>query len=121
MKTQHQKVTLLRPAAREFEPPSHFSPEAQACWRELLEEYGIEDAGGRRIVRLHCEALQTARQAEAEVARDGVTVRDRWGQPRNHPATAVLRDARAQMLSTLRALNLDVIPPANKVGRPGGR
>lgn len=87
-------------------------------WRQLHGEYGIDDRGGLAILQLHVEAFQTARAAEAILQRDGLTTVDRFGQARAHPASTILRDARAQMLATLRALNLDVVPKHATAGRP---
>ena len=41
-------------------------------------------------------------------------------QPRAHPLLAVERDSRAQMLAAMKALNLDLEPPRDGPGRPGG-
>jgi glutathione S-transferase len=45
---------------------------------------------------------------------------DRFGQPKPHPLLATERDARAQFLAALKALNLDLEPLRDRVGRPGG-
>ena len=97
-------------------PPANLTVEARDRWRELQAEYLIDDAGGLSILRLHCEALMTARMAETILAAEGMTLLDRFGSPKAHPAAVILRDARSQMLASLRALNLDVIPKS----RPGG-
>lgn len=107
--------------SQQFEPPEGLTPEAESRWRELQAEYLIQDAGGLSILQLHVEALMTERKAKAILAKEGLTTIDRFGQSRAHPAATILRDARAQMLSTLRALNLDVVPKHDRVGRPGGR
>jgi phage terminase small subunit len=92
-------------------PPKGLTAGARDRWQELQNEYRIEDAGGLSILRLHVEALMTAQSAEEILRRDGMTTVDRFGQARAHPAAVILRDARSQMLATLRALNLDVLPP----------
>lgn len=83
----------------------------------MVTEYGITDSGGTEILRSGLHALDRAEAAEAQLARDGLTTTDRWGQSKIHPAAAVARDFRAQWLSALRALNLAVGDPP-KVGRP---
>jgi hypothetical protein len=45
---------------------------------------------------------------------------DRFGQLRAHPAVAIERDARDQMLRALKLLNLDIEPLRGRVGRPAG-
>jgi hypothetical protein len=61
------------------------------------------------------------RSAQKQIKTDGETYRDRFGQIRAHPLLPVERDARAQYLAGLRALNLDVEPLRDRPGRPGGR
>ena len=71
------------------------------------------DADGLRFDRM--------REAQAALAKDGLTVADRFGQIKVHPLTVVERDSRSQMMAALRALNLDVQPLRDIPGRPGGR
>jgi hypothetical protein len=61
------------------------------------------------------------RLAQEAIERDGMTVLDRFGQRKAHPLLPAERDARAQMLAALRALNLDVEPLHERPGRPAGR
>jgi P27 family predicted phage terminase small subunit len=103
-----------------LEAPRDLSREAAARWRELAAEYSIEDSGGRAILLVHCEAYDTAQAAAAILKKEGMTAVDRFGQPRAHPAAVILRDARSQMLTALRQLNLDVIPAREHAGRPAG-
>jgi hypothetical protein len=116
------KILPARPAKTppslpgRFGPPKGLSREARARWCELQQEYRIEDAGGLSILRLHCEGLMTARLAEKILAAEGLTSLDRFGSPRAHPAAVILRDARSQMLASLRALNLDVLPKSARLG-----
>lgn len=54
-----------------------------------------------RVVNLCAFAVQ------AELRRDGVTVLDRFGQRRQHPASVCECDARSVLLMALKALGLD--------------
>ena len=56
------------------------------------------------------EAVAYISAAILEAARDGQTVEDRFGQAKPHPLLAAERDARAQMLAALRALDLELLP-----------
>jgi phage terminase small subunit len=117
------KTSPFGPSSRSLEPippPSGLSAEAEGRWRTLQVEYGIRDAGGLSILQMHVEALMTARACEETLKAEGLTSVDRFKQPRAHPAAAILRDARSHLLATLRALNLDVMPKHEQVGRPGG-
>ena len=62
------------------------------------------------ILRLAAHAADRAADARACVAADGLTVSGRFGV-KAHPALAIARDAEAQMLRCLRALNLQAGDP----------
>ena len=85
-------------------------------WRE----YGQRDEAGLQILRTALEALDRALSSTAAIAVEGMTFKDRFGQPRPHPLLAAERDARAQYLAGLRMLNLDLEPRRERPGRPGG-
>ncbi len=91
--------------------PSHLSDEAKAWWKRIHEANKIEDQGGLLLLQSALEAFARMRQAQDAIAADGLVIKDRWGQPRPHPAAVIERDSRAAMLSALRALALDIEPP----------
>lgn len=94
--------------------------EARRRWRELVGEYGIDDAAGLQVLQTYCEAFDRMRGAQQRVLKDGATFLDRFGQVKAHPLLSVERDARAAMLHALKALNLDLEPLRDRAGRPGG-
>lgn len=100
--------------------PKHLSREAKTFWKQVAEEYAIDDSAGLRILLTACEALDAMRAAEAQVAADGLMIPDAKGRSAIHPATKVVRDSRSQMLLALKQLNLD-LEPIKAVGRPPGR
>jgi len=88
------------------EPPSGLSDAAKAFWRETVGEFELE----RHHVATLNEALYAwdrSAMARIIVDREGVTVRDRFGQVRVHPAVAVERDSRGQFLRAMRELDVD--------------
>jgi P27 family predicted phage terminase small subunit len=99
--------------------PSHLSPEAKEWWDRLVSEYMIDDACGLLLLQSAMEAHDSLRQAEAAIAKHGITYVDRFQQVKSHPCASIVRDSRAQMVACLRALNLDIEPP-KAVGRPPG-
>jgi P27 family predicted phage terminase small subunit len=101
-------------------PPKHLSREAKRIWRDLTGEYVIVDAAGLAILTAGLEAYDRAQGAKSLLDKDGPVFRDRYGQPRVHPAASVERDNRAAFLSALKQLNLDLIPANPRPGRPGG-
>ncbi len=87
--------------------PKHLSADAKTMWRRLMEDFHLEDAAALALLRAACEAFDRCNEARQQIAKEGATLKDRFGQVRAHPAVAVERDARGQMISALRALRLD--------------
>lgn len=102
-------------------PPKGLSTESKALWKRLASEYSIDDDAGLLLLQTAMEARDRMRGAQEAIARDGMTIADRFGQRKAHPLLPAERDARAQMLAALRALNLDVEPLHDRPGRPAGR
>jgi P27 family predicted phage terminase small subunit len=100
--------------------PDHLGTEARTWWQKIQTEFQIDDDAGRLLLQTAMEAFDRMRDCQRDIARDGVSVRDRFDQPKPHPLLAAERDARAQMLSALKHLNLDIEPLRDRVGRPGG-
>lgn len=86
--------------------PKHLRAAARRMWDKLMREYHIDDAGGLALLEAACVSYQRAEDARVLVRREGLVVKDRFDQLKAHPACAVERDARAQMISALRALKL---------------
>jgi phage terminase small subunit len=67
------------------------------------------------------QAFDRMHEARDLIAKHGAVTLDRFEQLRPNPATTIERDSRAAMLSALKALNLDIEPLRDGVGRPPGR
>lgn len=101
-------------------PPANGLPIHIARWRDrVATDYGIQDAPGLALLDQAALALHRAEQARDMLAREGLVTRDRFDQPKPHPACVIARDAEASFRSALRDLQLDV-EPARPVGRPPG-
>lgn len=85
-----------------------------------MKEYELGDAAGRLLLQTALEAFTRMRACQHAIALEGSQVADRFGQLRPHPLLAAERDARAQMLAALKALNLDIEPLRDRPGRPSG-
>jgi len=85
----------------------------------LVEAFEIEDAAGQLLLQTAMEAFDSMREAEQIIKRDGLTIKDRFGQVRLNPAALLLRDSRTALLRSLKALNLDIQTPG-PIGRPVG-
>ena len=101
--------------------PKTLDSEAKAVWRKLVAEYDIQDEGGYLVLQAGLEAFSRMRECQKQIGLDGITTTDRFGQVKAHPLLACERDARAQYLAALKALNLDMEPANHTIGRPGGR
>ena len=101
--------------------PGHLSTDSRRLWRELVAEYDIGDRAGVLLLTTAMEARDRMKAATKTIENEGQSVTDRFGQVRAHPLLVVERDARAAMLSALKALNLDLEPLRDRPGRPGGR
>jgi P27 family predicted phage terminase small subunit len=100
-------------------PPAHLSIEAKAWWRKIVEQWDLDDPA-LLILEGALEAFDRMRQAQAIIAEQGVTTKDRFKQVKQHPATLVERDAKAALLRGIKALGLDLEPINPGPGRPLG-
>jgi phage terminase small subunit len=103
MKNLPQKKSTQRPS---------LSNEAKSWMKRIIETFEIDDPAGLLLLESAMEALDDMRLAQAILSAEGLTIKDRWGQQKQHPATLVLRDSRNLMLRSLKQLNLDIAPGA---------
>jgi len=95
-------------------PPGKLSTEAQALRRKIVQAFEIDDPAGQLLLDQAMESFDRIRQAQAQIICDGLTITDRFGQPKPHPASFIERDARTALVRCLRSLNLDVEVPQAK-------
>jgi P27 family predicted phage terminase small subunit len=88
-------------------PPKHLTKHAKDLWARLRADYALDDAAGALLLRNLCEAVDRLAEARSILKKEGVIVRDRWGLPKQHPATLIERDARNQILASLKAMKLE--------------
>jgi hypothetical protein len=93
-------------------------PEASKAARKLIDEYNITDSGGILLVKAFAAAFTTELNCQDKIDEEGLTIIDRFQQCKPHPLLPTLRDSRAQKLAALKALNLDILPANNGLGRP---
>jgi phage terminase small subunit len=98
------------------------SPAARSLRAAIIKEYPSlkDDSAAMSYLAAAMKAYDLAEDAQAEVDADGLTVKDRYGKPRAHPALKILRDARAEYLFFMKAMNLDLEPLQDGPGRPPG-
>lgn len=95
--------------------------EGKKLKKSILAEFEISDRGGLEILDRAVESFNRMREAEAIIDKEGLTVVNRFGEAKEHPVLNTERKARAQFLLAIKQLNLDVLPPNHRIGRPGGR
>jgi P27 family predicted phage terminase small subunit len=100
-------------------PPSSLSSEAKRWWRKIVAGWELDDAGFL-VLESALECFDRMRQAQAMLEKEGLIAKDRFGQDKVHPAVLVERDAKAGLLRALRAMNLQIEPLHDTVGRPAG-
>jgi len=91
------------------EPPRHLSADAKRRWKSLLAEYPLDDTAALTLLQAALEAFDQMNDARKLLKREGFITTDRFGKPKQHPATFVMRDARQQLLAAFKALRLDPI------------
>src|SRR3954447_24221921 len=101
-------------------PPDHLqTAQARELWRATVKDF---DLAGHELAVLEQAAKCLDRLVEARELLDveGICVRDRFGQPRPHPAAAIERDCRIALARLLRELQLGAEAPEPRIPRPVG-
>lgn len=88
----------------------HLSSEMKEFYKQILKNYDLE-AHHMIILTKACECLDRAEKAREEVAKDGLTIKDRYGSLKAHPAVKIEIDAKNTARLLLRELGLDLEPP----------
>src|SRR5689334_5701530 len=91
-------------------PPDHLSDRAADLWREIVEEYVLVPHQ-LELLRRACEAADRADEARQLLEAEGLTITDRYGQVKPHPAANIERDSRLAEARLLRELALSPADP----------
>jgi P27 family predicted phage terminase small subunit len=96
--------------------PEHLSDAMKAFYRHVKRTYPLAEHH-RYLLLGACEAADRQAAARALIAREGLTVTDRHGQQRPHPAVAIESDSAIRFARLLREIGLsedveDARPPA---------
>jgi P27 family predicted phage terminase small subunit len=90
--------------------PRHLTRRAKDFWRKVTRAHEL-GAHQVEILRRACEQIDRADQARAVIATEGVTIKDRFDQTKDHPCVAIERQAHVTLARLLRELNLEPPPP----------
>jgi len=88
-------------------PPGHLSKASKAWFRLITADFRLEEWQLRTLTAA-AESWDRMTQARELVAAEGITVDDRFGVAKVHPAVAVERDSRLSFLRCVRELALEV-------------
>ena len=100
--------------------PRHLGKHGRKLFGDIASEYSIDDSAGIALLTTAAECLDRMRAAQEAIAEHGEVVQDRYKQVKVNPACALEKDARNGLLAAFRALNLDIEPLRDRVGRPAG-
>lgn len=89
--------------------PGHLRPETRGWFSAVVDEFEL-DQHHLRLLVMAAEAWDRGVEARETIAREGSYFRDRFDQPKAHPALAVERDCRISFARLLRELQLDGSP-----------
>src|SRR6516162_9276966 len=92
-------------------PPEHLSPTMRKWWTTVTHTYVLEP---HHLLLLEnaADAWDRTVQARTVVQREGLSVSTGTGGTKKNPAVDIERDARAQFITALRTLDLDVEMPS---------
>jgi len=100
--------------------PAHLAPDTARWWRLLVGKYAF-DSHHLRLLQAAAEAWDLKEKARQQVAAEGLTAANRFGELRPHPAVAIERDARTAFARLVRELALaDEDIPDNRPPRLSG-
>lgn len=98
--------------------PTGLSDRAKRLWKAVLTVYELA-AAELELLRIACEQLDRGDQAAKIVKAEGVTVNDRYGTPKQHPAVDV--EARSRSLFARLVAQLGVKLPDEASDTPTSR
>lgn len=106
------------------QPPSHLETGGADLWRTIVLDYDLE-ASDLRVLEQACAHFDRAASARRQLEKspDGLLVKDRFGQWKEHPAVAIEQNATRLFLAALRQLGLGLppSPEAMRLPQPSGK
>lgn len=93
-----------------IQPPKHLTPEGRKLWKTISDDVELDQPALLLLTTL-CEAFDRMNQAREVLKRDGILVKDRFGQEKAHPACGIERDSSASLMRAWRLLGFDQAPP----------
>ena len=91
-------------------PPAHLKPETRAWWKLVCSQYELE-SHHLKLLQAAAESWDRLQSARAVLDADGISYKNRFGDPCARPEVAVERDAKVSFARLVRELRLDDVPP----------
>ena len=102
-------------------PPAHLTARSKTFWRAMIADYALDDVPARELLMRACDAMDRADNARTILAEEGLTVTDRYGQVKPHPAAAIEVQNRTSVARLLRELRVLDPPEEERPPRMGRR
>ena len=100
--------------------PKHLSRTAGKFYTDVFKEFELEPHH-LKILTAACECLDRMQDAREQIKKDGLFVKDRYGQVKAHPAQKVEIDNKTLFARLIRELGLDIEgPEESRLPRIGG-
>ena len=100
-------------------PPKHLSRGSKRLWREINQDFELE-TWFLLTLQLALEELDALDRANEILREEGLYIVTPSGIKRRHPALDAQKQHRTGFLMAWKALNLDIAPPLDTIGRPPG-
>ena len=101
-------------------PPRDLSAPTKRWFASIAATFELEPHHVR-LLELAARAWDRAEQARKVLAKEGLTVADRYGQLKPHPCIGIEKDSAIRFARMTRELSLDVSPPDSRPPRHGGQ
>lgn len=98
-------------------PPTELSRRSRAIWQAVLADYDLH-AAELELLRCALVSLDRADEAGEVIARDGVTVLDRYGTPKSHPAADIEARSRAAYARMVAQIGVKLVDDEPKAPHP---
>ncbi len=99
--------------------PKHLADRGKAFWLDVAGVYALEDSDVPLLTACG-EMLDRAQAAKEQIAKEGQTMVDRFGQVKAHPAIEIERASLLAFIRIRRELGLDAAPPDSRPPLPKG-
>ncbi len=101
------------------QPPKHLSAGAKQFWRSVVNLFELEEHN-LDLLETACIQLARSEQARAIIDEEGMVIKDRFQQPKPHPAVELERQAHLAFIRIGRELGLSVEAPDSRPPLPVG-